>query len=601
MDWLPELKNKNTLKADIVAWSTVALVLIPQSMAYAQLAWLNAIYWLYASFLPVMIAALWWSSRQLATWPSAVVALITAASLWPLVTTGEIQYAVYAAFLALMVWIIQLVLWIIKMGKLVDFLSHPVIVGFTNAAAIIIGASQLNKIFWLEFWQQLKWWLTLETADHKYTEIFNTIVASLDNTHYSTFMMWISSIFVLILMKKLFKKIPWVLVAVVFFTIISYSFWYEENWWLVIGAISWGIPWFSLPFFSELFDWDVAQTLFTAAITISLIGFAEWISIAKTMASESKQSISANRELIWQWLWNISSSLFQWMPVSGSFSRSAVNFSAWALTGFSSVVTWLLVAIALLFLTPLLYHLPQATLAAVIIVAVAWIFKVEPIIHAWKVEKHDWIVAIITFFVTLISAPHLEKWLIVWIGLSLSFFIYRTMTPEFVEVAMYKNWELEDLKKWNLLWSSNVWVYQFEWPLYFANAWFFEWKLIKFVKDKPAMKLLVLDIWWVEEIDSSGLDALQNLIEWIETTWIKVLISKINSRVYRAMKRWHFIRKFGKNNIYRRSTQNALKGSISKHKMDVNIKPFFQYMPKEWKRVKVTTIGDRILRKLHIK
>ncbi len=599
--WIWELKNPNILKADLIAWATVALVLIPQSMAYAQLAWLSPIYWLYASFLPVMISAFWWSSRQLATWPVAIVSLITAATLEPLATSWAIQYAVYAAFLALIVGIIQLTLGLVKMWKLVDFLSHPVIVWFTNAAAIVIAASQLNKIFGLSFGQELQWGWILEKADHKYTEIWNVVQAALTNTDYTTFIIGAWSIILLVLMKKFVPKVPGVLVAVVWFTLISYFIDYEGMWWLVVWQISAGLPSLTIPFMSELFDWNTAKTLATAAVTIAILGFAEAISVAKAMASESKKSISANQELIGQWLWNIAASFSQWYPVSWSFSRSAVNFGSWAQTGFSSIVTWILVAVTLLFLTPLLYHLPQATLAAVIMVAVAGLIKIKPIIHARNVERQDWIVAIIVFIVTLVSAPHLEKWLIVWIALSLAFFIYRSMTPDFVEIAMYKDGELRNIRRRHLQSSENVWVYKFEWPLYFASAWYFEWKLIKFVKNKPEMKLIVLDIGWVDEIDSSWLEALQTLLEWFEKVWIKVLISRVRWRVYRAMKRWHFIKHFGIENIFRISRHEALTYAKEELKLEINIEPYFKYMPKEWKKDKHISIGKRILQKLHIK
>ena len=601
LKWLPELKDTKILKADIIAWATVALVLIPQSMANAQLAGLAPIYWLYASFLPVMIAAFWWSSRQLATWPVAVVSLITAATLEPLAIWSEIGYAVYAAFLALVVWAIQLSLGLLKMWKLVDFLSHPVIVWFTNAAAIVIWASQLNKIFWLGFGQKLSEGWILQKAEHKYTEIWNVLQASIHNTDITTLVIWLWSVILLLAMKKYLPKIPWVLVAVVWFTLISYFIWYEEKWGFVVWVIDAWLPGFSIPLFSDLFNWEIAKWLLSAAVTIAVLGFAEAISVAKAMASESKRSISANQELIGQWLWNLAASTFSWYPVSGSFARSAVNFSAWAETGFSSIVTWILVAVTLLFLTPLLHHLPQATLAAVIMVAVAGLVKIKPIIHAWQVERHDGIVAVIVFIVTLISAPHLEKWLIVWVVLSLAFFIYRSMAPDFTEVAMYKDGELRNIRKWHLTWSENVWIYKFEWPLYFASSWYFEGKLIKFVKNKPNIKLLILDLGWVDEIDSSGLEALDSLIESFEKTWIKVLISRIRSRVYRAMKRAHFIKKFGKENIFRRSRHDALNYATDELKMDIDVKPFFKYTPKPWKKEKHMSIGARILKKLHIK
>ena len=200
------------------------------------------------------------------------------------------------------------------------------------------------------------------------------------------------------------------------------------------------MPGFSLP----VFDLEVAGQMVAAAITISLIGFMEAIAVAKAMAAETRQRLDTNQELFGQGLGNISSGLFGGYPVSGSFSRSAVNISAGAKTGFSSIVTGGVVAITLLFLTPLLYHLPQATLAAVIIMAVVNLVKIEPIKHAMKVQKHDGYVSIITFALTLVMAPHLEKSIIIGVLLSLGLFLYRTMRPRFAELSLHADGTFRD-------------------------------------------------------------------------------------------------------------------------------------------------------------
>ena len=588
--WIRELNDKSVLKADIIAGLSVALVLIPQSMAYAQLAGLAPYYWLYASFLPVIISALWWSSRQLATWPVAIVSLITASALEPLAITWVTWYAVYAAFLALIVWIIQLTFGICKLWKLVDFLSHPVILGFTNAAAIVIWSSQLSKIFFSS-------WYAIPKLDYKYEEFIH-IFLNLSDTHLLTLIIWLSSIALLFWIKNFIPKLPWVLIAVIVFTTISYIVWYEIRWWSVVWSIPIWLPWFSLPFLSELFDWEKVQLLIGAAFTIAILGFAEAISIAKSMAWESKKSISANRELIGQWLGNITASAFHWYPVSGSFSRSAVNFKSWAQTWFSSVITWLLVGITLLYLSPFLYHLPQATLAAVIILAVSSLIKIQPFIYAWKVEKHDWIIWVIVFFVTLFSAPHLEKWLIVWVWLSLALFIYRSMTPNFAEVAMYTDKELRNIKNRNLKASKNVWVYQFEWPLYFASSGYFEGKLIKFVKEKPKIKLILLDFGGVDEIDSSWLEALENIIENFEKAGIKVLLSRIRTRVYIALIRSKFIQRFGEENIFRRSRHEALEYAKETLGLKINIKPYYEYTPKRSMPQEKLNLYQKLIKKI---
>ncbi len=591
LEWLPELKDKEVLKADIIAGITVALVLIPQSMAYAQLAWLEAYYWLYASFLPVMVAALWWSSRQLATWPVAIVSLLTATSLESIeavAISGPVWYAIYAAIIALIVWVIQLSMWIFKMWKLVDFLSHPVIVWFTNAAAIVIWASQLNKLFWLSFWQALSTWWVLEKADHKYQEIINIMQASVTDTHMLTFLVWIGSILILAYLKKYMPKVPWVLVVVVLFTMMSWYLEFEKQWWMVVWSIPKWLPDFNFPLAS--LSWEeikeVLSELMFPALTIAILWFAEAISVAKAMASQSKTAVSANKELVWQWLANIVASVNQGYAASWSFSRSAVNFSSWARTWFSSVVTWILVAITLLFLTPLLYHLPQATLAAVIMVAVAWLVKIDPIIQAWKVQKHDWLVGIIVFFATLVTAPHLENGLILWVVLSLVFFIYRSMTPRFIEFGWYWN-DLRDAHIFNLKTSKDVWIYGFQWPLYFANCWYFEWKLLKAVASKPDLKLIILDMEWVHEIDASWLEVIESMVEWFEKAWIKVLFSRVKRLVYKSFERTGYLEHFWKENIFLRNRHDALEYARDELKMDIDVEPFYTEIVDE---VKANTV-----------
>ncbi len=564
--WIWELKDKEVLKADIIAWITVALVLIPQSMAYAQLAGLPVYIWLYASFLPVMIAAFFGSSRQLATWPVAIVSLMTAIALEPLATANPTWFMVYAALLALLVWIFQLSLWLLKLWVVVNFLSHPVVVWFTNAWALIIASSQLNKIFWVTSW---KW-------EHQYEIVWWTIQNALSWTVLTTLAIALWSIALLFIIKKINKKLPWVLITVAIFTTISYFIWYEEIWWT--KSIIWAIPKWLPPFKLPPLDFDIIKSLLWTAIVISLVWFMEAISIAKWMASQDKQKISANQELVGQWLSNIVSSLFSWYPVSWSFSRSAVNFAAWARTWFSSIVTGIIVALTLLFLTPLLYHLPQATLAAVIIMAVINLIKIEPIKHAFKVQKHDWIVSIITFFATLYFAPKLEEWIIVWVVLSIGLFIYRTSKPNFAELSMHKSWDLRWAKVFWLETSKNVWMYRFDWPLYFWNAWYFEWKLLKFVNEKKNIKVIILDFEAVTEIDATWIEVIDNITEKFGQSWLEIYITRIRKTHYEMLENTGFFEHFSKEKIFFKR-EDALEYAKKKFWDKLDLDNFYKYTP----------------------
>lgn len=539
--WLGELKNKDVLRADIIAGITVALVLVPQSMAYASLAGLPPYYGLYASFLPPMIAAIFGSSRQLATGPVAVVSLMTAASLEPLATANPEGFLAYAMLLAMLVGLFQLSLGLFRLGVLVDFLSHPVVLGFTNAAAIIIGTSQLSKLFGVN----------VEKAEHHYETVWRVVEAAASHTHALTLVMAVLALAIMIGMKKFLPKIPNVLVAVVFTTVLSWVIGYKAKGGAVVGVIPDGLPKMSLP----VFDFEIALQLFTSAIIISLIGFMEAISIAKTMAAESRQRLDPNQELVGQGLANITSSLFNGYPVSGSFSRSAVNFEAGAITGFSSVVTGIVVGITLLFLTPLLYHLPQATLGAVIIMAVINLVKFKPIWHAWQVEKHDGIVAVVTFVLTLLFAPHLEKGIEVGVILSLGLFVFRTMRPRISELSMHEDGTLRDAKLFNLPKSSGVAVVRMDMSLYFANAGYLEDEVLELIADRPDLEFLIIDCKGINAIDATGEEVLRNLADNLSQSGIQLLLAGMKDQVIGPLEDSGFVKYHGKVNFFRRVTE----------------------------------------------
>ncbi len=541
-EWIGELKNLSTLKADAVAGLTVALVLIPQSMAYAQLAGLPAYVGLYASFLPVIFASVLGSSRQLATGPVAIVSLLTAAALEPLAIQNPEGYLAYAAILAFMVGVFQLSLGLLRLGILVDFLSHPVVVGFTNAAAIIIASSQFGKIFGI----------STRKGDHHYETVWN-LFQDIPTTHLATLVMGIFSILLLVLIKKYAPRLPNVLITVVICILLSYFLDYESRGGSVIGVVPSGLPGLKIPDV----QFNQMVNLVVSAAVIGILGFVEAISVAKAIASETRQRLSANQELIGQGVANIVASGFQAYPVSGSFSRSAVNFAADAKTGFSSIVSGVLVGITLLFLTPLLYHLPQATLAAVIMVAVFNLIKVEPIIHAWKVHRHDGFVAVAVFFTTLFFAPHLEKGIMTGVLLSLGLFLYRTMSPKFVEVGRHEDGSLRSAELFDLKTSETVSVFRYDGDLYFANAGYLEGKVLNSIAQKPNLKVMILDFESVDLIDSTGEETLARIVERLEAAGIELYIARAKRTMRDAFTRSGLMQKIGEERFFRERTSAA--------------------------------------------
>jgi SulP family sulfate permease len=541
MAWIGNCKNPKILQADIIAGITVALVLVPQSMAYAQLAGLPPYYGLYAAFLPGIVAALFGSSRQLATGPVAVVSLMTAAALEPLALSPDL-YVAYALSMALMVGLFQLSLGMLRMGVLVDFLSHPVVIGFTNAAAIIIGTSQLSKIFGV---------VDYARGEHQYETIWNVIVAATTDTHMLTFMMGLLAFGIMMTLKKTAPKLPDVLIAVVITTVLSWSLGFAAEGGSVVGEVPSGI---NLPQLPSGVNWDIIVQLMSTAVIIGVIGFMEAISIAKAMATQTRQRLDPNQELIGQGLANLCSGMFQGYTVSGSFSRSAVNISAGAVTGFSAVVTGAVVGITLLLLTPLLYHLPQATLAAVIIKAVINLVKVRPIIEAWKVQPHDGFVAVMTFVLTLIVAPHLETGIVAGVILSLGLFLYRTMRPRISILSRDPDGTLRDAEARKLATCENISVIRFDGPLYFANTGYFVDKILDRVAKKPDLKFVVIDAEGINEVDATGKEMLHELVNRLESLGIELLIARAKLQIMEVFKRSGFIDHLGKSRFFRLRT-----------------------------------------------
>ncbi|MFZ5524439.1 MAG: SulP family inorganic anion transporter [Pseudomonadota bacterium] len=663
--WWP--LRSEMVRADLIAGITVALVLIPQSMAYAQLAGLPAYYGLYAAFLPGIIAALWGSSAQLATGPVAVVSLLTASALAPLAASGSSKFISLAILMALMVGIIQLLLGVFKLGVVVNFLSHPVIVGFTNAAAIIIGLSQLNKLFGV----------SMGRSEHFISDIWGVLM-QVGDTHLPTLLMGISAFAIMWVWKKFAPKLPGVLIAVALTTWVSWSIGFEHNskgkidevmdievktlanefsrieikidelngklgaksaelkqnlkghegssqrtaalnyeiellklelkdaegenrkiarslrkfifervtategqpakfylsgqmppgekadgyrWRIkkvskgefdlvgggeVVGAIPAGLPRLDLP----AFNWEMISALISSALVISLVGFMEAISIAKAMAAKTRDRIDPNQELIGQGLANMVGSFGQAFPVSGSFSRSAVNLNAGAVSGMSNVFAGLIVLLTLLFLTPLLYHLPQAVLAAVIMMAVIGLINFKAIQHAWHTHKHDGIASVVTFVATLAFAPHLDSGILVGAGLAIILYLYRTMTPRVAILGRAQDGTLRDVKVHNLPVSENIIAIRYDGSLYFANVSYFEDAILEAVSNNPRAKHLLIVSNGINQLDASGEEVIHHVVERLRANGIRVVFSGLKKQVVDVMHHSGLFDYVGQENIF---------------------------------------------------
>jgi sulfate permease, SulP family len=577
------------LKQDIFAGMSVAFILIPQSMAYTTLAGLPIQVGLYTACIPVIIAALFGSSKQMSTGPVTIISLMTATALAPIATAGSEWYVVYASLLALFIWIFYLALGIMRMWILVEFLSHPVILGFTNAIALITLTSQMGPLFgisivkggnYLVFLQNLFQWIYSET-------------------HLLTLLLWAGTIMSLIILKIVSSQLPRVLIAVVCSIWLSYLLWLWEYGVAIVGHIPEWIRGFSLPFltpeFEALSTWYLYD-LFIFALIIGLIGFTESISVAKLVSTQTKSKIRPNRELIWQWLANISSGVFGGYAVAGSFSKTAVNLRAGAQSPLASIITGWLVALVLIFFTPLLYHLPISVLAAIIIVSVADLIKIEPIITALKIEWHDGVIAISTFILTILMTPDIEMALFIWVGMSLILFIYRTMRPKIIEVARYRDGMFRDMNRFALRGSKKISVIRFDGHLYFANAGYFEEQITDLLANKEKLKFLIIDLSAMNNMDSAGYDVFDRIIDRLDHVWVHVYLCGMKLWFIEKFSSVWFIKKFWEHRIFS-SIENALEYIGDTHKQDKETDKLVEFTPHKKKKPEIHKAVKKVVRK----
>lgn len=659
--WLPAV-GRDTLRADLFAGITVALVLVPQSMAYAQLAGLPPQYGLYTAFLPVIVAALWGSSAQLASGPVAVVSLMTGAALAPLAVPGSEPYIALAILLAFLVGLIQLLLGGLRLGFVVNFLSLPVIAGFTSAAAIIIVLSQLDKLLGLA---------TVRSGS--FLRDVWLMLGQLPDAHWPTVAFGVGAFAAMAALRRFRPRLPGVLIVVTVATAISWAIGFErteradlaqlddaetavivgevldarariaalsqsraaasaalkagkaegaekdrqvaalryhtelvgveielltvdlqariaalrriafqratddqgrtvyrphgaqegapQRWHVrsiddagirfsgggeVVGNIPAGLPALALPGF----DFSALISLFAAAVTISLVGFMEAISIAKAIATRTRQRIDANQELIGQGLANLAGSLTQCYPASGSFSRTAVNAEAGARTGLSSVVATLVVLLTLVLLTPLLYHMPQAVLAAVIMMAVTSLMHFGGILQAWRVNRHDGMAGAATFVAAIALAPHLDIGILFGAGLSVLLFLYRTMQPRVSVLGRHQDGSLRDAGAYGLPLSDHVVVMSFHGQLYFANAPYFESSVNELMQRFPRTRYILIVGDGINQIDASGEQTVRLLCERLRDNGVRIAFSGLKQPVRDVLEATGLDRQIGAANFF---------------------------------------------------
>lgn len=526
----------DTIKADLVAGLTVSLVAIPQSLAYAQLAGVPAYYGLYAALIPTVIGALFGSSNQLSTGPVAMTSLLTAASIAPLAAHGSELFYSYAILLALVSGLFQIAFGVLRVGVLLNFLSNPVLMGFINAAAIIIGLSQLPTLLGIPAAQ----------SEHFLLDI-TRVLLHIDTAHELSIGFGLSAIILLVCFKKFAPKLPGVLITVAGLTWISYEIGYANLGGRVVGVVPQGLPTLSLP----PLDWHATVALLPASFVIALISFMEAMSSCKVIAIKTRQPWDENKELIGQGLAKVAAAFSQSMPVSGSFSRSALNISSDARTPLSSIISAIFVLITLLFFTSLLYHLPKPVLAAIIMMAVMNLINFQSVSNAWRANRDDGVAAIITFLATLAFAPNIQNGILTGIMLSLSLLLYRMMRPRVAVLGLHSDTTLRDAVRHNLPpLHPRLGAIRFDGALRFVNVSYFEDALLKLERENPNIAYILVQSSGINEIDASGIEMLRNLLDRYKSSGIKLAFSGLKKQVSDVMDRTGLTDKIGEENIF---------------------------------------------------
>ncbi len=547
--WLPCLEwgrhyDRTHAAQDGLAALIVTLMLIPQSLAYAMLAGLPPVSGLYASLLPLLLYAVFGSSRTLAVGPVAVVSLMTAAALQPLFPEGGPAYAGAALLLALMSGLILTLMAFLRLGFIANFLSHPVISGFISASGLLIAIGQVKHL------------LGISVSGENLLQLVPALFKALPTTHWPTLLIGILSLAWLwwararlrpLLQRmglsaqaagNLAKAGP--VLAIILAILAVKGLQLDQTGVKVVGAIPQGLPGLTLP----SLDLHLALQLLPAALLISLVGFVESVSVGQTLAAKQRQRIEPGSELLGLGAANLGAALSGGFPVTGGFARSVVNHDAGAQTPMAGVFTAAGIAFSALLLTPLLHDLPQAVLAATIIVAVLSLVDLGSLKRTWQYSRQDGTAQLATLLGVLLIG--VEAGILIGVGLSLLLFLYRTSRPHVAVVGLVPGSEhFRNVQRFDVIEAPSVLSLRVDESLYFPNARFLEERISELIASRPQVRHLVLMCPGVNLIDASALDSLETIAERLHTAGVQLHLSEVKGPVMDQLRRSDFLDRFG--------------------------------------------------------
>ncbi|QHE75054.1 SulP family inorganic anion transporter [Hydrogenophaga sp. PBL-H3] len=550
--WLPSLPvlqwgrqySRDTLLGDGVAALIVTVMLIPQSLAYAMLAGLPPEVGLYASVAPLLLYAVFGTSRVLAVGPVAVVSLMTAAAIGQHAAAGTPEYWAVAITLAFLSGALLLLMGLLRLGFLANFLSHPVISGFISASGLLIAASQLKTL------------MGVKAEGHNFVDLGLSLWSQAGQTHVLTlaiggltvaFLFWVRSGLKPLLVRLglparaadvIAKTGPVAAIAVT--AVLTWALQWQAQGVKIVGTVPQGLPPLTLP----LFDLALWQSLLVPALLISVVGFVESVSVGQTLAAKRRQRIEPDQELVALGASNLGAAFTGGFPVTGGFARSVVNFDAGAQTPAAGVFTAIGILLASLFLTPALYHLPQATLAATIVVAVLSLVDFSIFRTTWAYSKPDFMAVLATLLVTLLQG--VELGLVVGVGVSLALHLYRTSRPHIAEVGRVPGTEhFRNVLRHAVLVSPRVLSLRVDESLYFANSRALEDRVNDAVASHPELKHVVLQCSAINDIDASALESLEAINHRLRDAGLQLHLSEVKGPVMDRLRRTHLLRNLG--------------------------------------------------------
>lgn len=532
--------NREALVSDGVAALIVTIMLIPQSLAYAMLAGLPPEVGLYASVAPLLLYAVFGTSRVLAVGPVAVVSLMTAAAIGQHAPAGTPEYWAVAITLAFLSGLLLLSMGLLRLGFLANFLSHPVISGFISASGILIAASQLKTL------------MGVSAEGHNFLDLSLSLMSQLGQVHVLTlaigaatvaFLFWVRSGLKPLLQRLgmkpraadvVAKTGPVAAIAVT--TLLTWALDWQVQGVKIVGAVPQGLPPFTLP----LWDLGLWQALLVPALLISVVGFVESVSVGQTLAAKRRQRIEPDQELVALGASNLGAAFTGGFPVTGGFARSVVNFDAGAQTPAAGVFTAAGITLASLFLTPALYYLPQATLAATIVVAVLSLVDFSILRKTWRYAKSDFLAVLATLVATLTVG--VEAGLVVGVALSLALYLYRTSRPHMAEVGLVAGTEhFRNVQRHTVVVSPRVLSLRVDESLYFANSRALEDRINNAVASRPALEHVVLQCSAINDIDASALESLEAIDLRLRGAGLRLHLSEVKGPVMDRLKATEFL------------------------------------------------------------